>query len=344
MRQILKTIILFFFLLVEGKSLTIHDMLGREVVFSHTAQKAFSASPPMMVLLYTLAPNKMLGVNYSFLAVEKEFMLPSVQKLPVLGGFFGGGNHANIENILALKPDVVFVWDLTQVSAKHFENIFQSSGIPLVYIRQDNLYDTIEAIELMSRILGVQKRGEALIEYARKSLKRVENSVKALKDTSRKRVYFAQGEDGLYTECSNGAQSQIITLAGGINVHQCPNNEPNNYKREKISIETLYMYDPDVIIVREKSFFDSLATNQRWHNLRAYKQKQIYLMPSSPFAWLSRPPSLMRFLGLPWLHHLLYPKHFAFDTYKQTAYFYKKFLHVTLTKQDINQLLKGGIK
>jgi len=344
MQQIFKTIILFLFLLVDGKSFSIQDMLGREVVFSHTPQKAFSASPPMMVLLYTLAPNKMLGVNYSFLAVEKEFMLPSVQNLPVLGGFFGGGNHANIESILALKPDVVFAWDLTLNTAKHFEDVFKSSGIPFVYIREESLYDTLDAVKLMSKILGVEERGKALIEYGKNSLRRVEKSVKTLNNIPRKRVYFAQGEDGLYTECSNGSQSQIITLAGGINVHQCPKNEPGNYKREHISMETLYLYDPQVIIVREKNFFDSLRKNKRWHNLRAYKQKQIYLMPSSPFPWLSRPPSLMRFLGLPWLHHLLYPKHFAFDTYKQTAYFYKKFLHVTLTKQDINQLLKGGIK
>lgn len=344
MQKIWKILLLFIFLLVSAQSQTIHDMLGREVVISHKVEKAFSASPPMMALLYVLAPNTMLGVNYSFAEVEKQFMLPSVQKLPVLGGFFGGGNHANIENILALKPDIVFAWDVTLSTAKHFENVFQSSNIPLVYIRQNTLYDTMEAIRIMAQCLGVEKRGDELIEYGKQNLQRVQKSIDTLQNITKKRVYFAQGPDGLYTECSNSNQSEIISLAGGINVHECPQKQPTDYKREKISFETLYMYDPDVILVREKSFFDTLPTNERWHYLKAYKNKQIYLMPTSPFSWLSRPPSLMRFLGLPWLHHLLYPNHFPFDVYKETAFFYEKFLHVKLTKQDIDQLFKGGIK
>lgn len=343
MQQIWKILFLFVFVLINGKSETIHDMLGREVTVPSKVQKAFSASPPMMALLYVLAPNTMIGVNYSFAEVEKQFMLPSTQKLPVLGGFFGGGNHANIENILALKPDIVFAWDVTLSTAKHFESVFQSFNIPLVYIRQDTLNDTMEAIRIMSKCLGVEKRGDELIAYGQENLQRIQESMATLQGP-KKRVYFAQGTDGLYTECSNSKQSEIISLAGGINVHQCPNEPSVDYKREKISLETLYSYDPDIILVREKGFFDSLPTNPRWHYLKAYKNKQIYLMPTSPFAWLSRPPSLMRFLGLPWLHHLLYPKHFPFDAYKETAFFYEKFLHVKLTRQDIDQLFKGGIK
>ena len=344
MNQLFKTVFILLVLLDYSFAKQIHDMLGREVTIPSKVEKAFCASPPMMALLYTLAPKKMIGVNYSFLGVEKQFMLPYVQNLPILGGFFGGGNQANIEKIVALKPDIVFAWDITHNTAKQFESVFNSFNIPVVYIRQNTLYETLDAIQLMAEGLHVQQRGEELISYAKERLGTVQNSVRALGDIKRKRVFFAQGEDGLFTECSNDRQSEVITFAGGVNVHECPENKKANYKREKISLEKLYSYDPDIILVREKNFFESLAKNELWHNLKAYKNKQIFLVPSSPFAWLSRPPSFMRFLGVQWLHHILYPKHFDFDIQKETTLFYKKFLHVQLTKNQVEQLLKGEIK
>lgn len=217
-------------------------------------EKTFSASPPMMALLYTLAPKTMIGVNYSFLAVEKQFMLPYVQKLPVLGGFFGGGKHANLENVLVLKPDIVFAWDISRAASQHFEETLTSFSIPVVYIRQNTLYDTLDAIKVMAQSLGVEKRGDELIAYGKKSLQRVQKSVASLKTDKKVRVYFAQDVDGLATECSNNRQSDVITFAGGVNVHKCPNVKKGKYKREKISIEELYNYNPDVILVREKAF------------------------------------------------------------------------------------------
>ncbi|WP_332444797.1 iron ABC transporter substrate-binding protein [Wolinella succinogenes] len=315
------------------------DMAGREVEIPLEVSKAFAASPPMMTLLYILAPEKMMGVNYSFSEQEKRFMRREVQNLPVLGGFFGGGNQANLEKIISLRPDVVFAWDLALGNMKGFEERLNAFGIPVIYLRQNTLKDSLEAVEVMGRFLHKEDRAHQLIAYGEESLSRVEKSVESLGDTPKKRVYFAQGEDGLYTECDIDAQSEVIALAGGVNVHHCPKGSGG--KRERISMEKLYLYDPDVIFVRERPFFESLKSNRSWQKLRAYREGKVYLDAASPFSWLSRPPSFMRLWGVLWVHHRLYPDHLEMDEVSEVARFYRLFLGIELSEEDSRKLLKG---
>ena len=320
---------------------TAMDMVGREVKIPQKAQKVFAASPAMTIILYALAPETMIGVNYSFLGVEKKFMLKSVANLPVLGSFFGSSNQANLEKVLALSPDIVFMWDIVQKNGEYFEKALGKFDIPVAYISQSTIPDTLNAVETMGIFLKKEARAKELVVHAKNNLALVEKSVDDLKDIPRKRVYLAQGQNGLTTECSGNMQSQIIPLAGGVNVHTCKGLKKGSSRKSKITLETLYKYDPDVIFVWDKAFYDSIKNLRTWRNLRAYKNKQIYFSPISPFNWISRPPSLMRLLGLVWMHNKLYPEHFKIDIKKEVKSFYKLFLHLELTDRQINKLIKG---
>lgn len=314
------------------------DMIDREVKIPKNPQKVFAASPPMTVLLYALAPQKMIGVNYQFMDIEKKYMLKSTQKLPVLGSFFSSGNQANLEKVLTLKPDIVFMWDIVKKNGAFFEEALGKFDIPVVYLGHNSIPQIQEAFRVMGRFLGEEKRANKLIEYANNNLQRVEKSVQALGSKKRKRVYLAQGKDGLRTECDGNLQSQIVPLVGGENVHKCEKISP---KRAKITLEKLYKYDPDIIFVWNHSFFKTLDKNSPWRNLRAFKEGNIYFSPISPFNWLTRPPSFMRYLGMVWMHNKLYPEHFKIDEAKEIKSFYELFLHVKLNDEDVEKLLKG---
>lgn len=338
MRKLHLFIVMIFCFSINLEAKIITDMTGRNVEVTHVT-KAFSASPPMMAMLYVLAPKTMIGVNYEFLEVEKTFMHPYIRDLPVLGGFFGGGKEANMEMIIAKKPDIVFGWDRLSNEAKRSKDTLESFGIPVAYIKQDTLEEMLEALSVMSSYLGKEERAKILIKYAKKSLDRVKKSVLNL-DKPKAKVYLAQGIDGLQTECSNGVQSEIITYAGGVNVHECAANA-KTYKREKISFEKLMQYDPDVIFVREASFFHNLKNSSTWKHLRAFKENKIFLVPSSPFPWVSKPPSLMRFLGVAWLHKRIYLEHFDWDEEQEIKSFYELFLDIKLNNDDLNYLMQG---
>ena len=317
------------------------DMVGREVIIPQKTEKVFSASPPMTALLYALAPEKMIGVNYRFFEEEKKYMLPKVSNLPVLGSFYSAGNQANLEKVIALKPDMIFMWDIVRKNGKYFEETLGHFKIPVAYIGQSTIEETKEALHVMGIFLKKEKRAKKLIDYAQNNLQRVKNSVISLEKKQKKSVYFAQGVDGLTSECSGNMQSQIIPLVGGINVYQCDASFKGSTKKSKISLEKLYIYDPDVIFVSNKAFFETLNKNSSWRKLKAFRNKQIYFSPISPFNWVSRPPSLMRILGIVWMHHILYPEHFKINIEEEIKSFYKLFLHIDLSSKDVKKLIRG---
>lgn len=152
MKQIFMILIVLNFAL-NAWSQSAKDMLEREVVIPEKIEKVFSASPPMMALLYALAPEKMIGVNYRFYEIEKRYMLPHVANLPILGSFYSAGNQANLEKVITLKPDIVFMWDIVRKNGLFFEESLEKFNIPLAYIAQNSIQETLEALRVMGVFL-----------------------------------------------------------------------------------------------------------------------------------------------------------------------------------------------
>ena len=59
-----------------------------------------AAGPPASVLLYTLAPEKMIGWVRTPSPAEKAFLAESVRELPEYGRLTGRGGTANFEVVL----------------------------------------------------------------------------------------------------------------------------------------------------------------------------------------------------------------------------------------------------
>jgi iron complex transport system substrate-binding protein len=74
------------------------DSAGREVVVPERISRALAAGPPASTLLYTLAPEKMIGWVRTPAPAEKQFFKESVRDLPEHGRLTGRGT-ANIENV-----------------------------------------------------------------------------------------------------------------------------------------------------------------------------------------------------------------------------------------------------
>ncbi|HZF69765.1 MAG TPA: ABC transporter substrate-binding protein, partial [Sulfuricurvum sp.] len=134
---------------------------------------------------------------------------------------------------------------------------------------------------------------------------------------------FAQGLDGFSSECEGSRHLEPFTYSGGKNALNC--KVSSNYGMEKMSIETILLADPDVIVAMEGSFAESLKTNPQWKTLRAVKSGHILTVPTVPFNYISRPPSLMRLMGIRWLIHSFYPDIFKGSLDNETARFNKLF-------------------
>jgi iron complex transport system substrate-binding protein len=86
---------------------SVSDGASRAVPVPARVERVFPAGPPAAILLYTLAPELLIGWPRTNRPEEREFLLPDVGGRPEVGRITGRGNTANLEVVLALKPDLI---------------------------------------------------------------------------------------------------------------------------------------------------------------------------------------------------------------------------------------------
>ncbi|MDD3817113.1 MAG: ABC transporter substrate-binding protein [Thiovulaceae bacterium] len=321
---------LFFLLFL---SLSLHSEIVNEKV-----EKVFGSSPPMNYLLYALNPEKMIGLNFNAknpnnyadaTLLDKKFLT-----LPVIGSFHGGGVGINLENILKHKPDLILLWE-DDLLVSRVQSEIAKTKIPTLTLPFRKITDMPSSIKKAGEAIGEQERGQKLGDYAQKIIEEVANVTQ--KAPKKVRYYYAEGIDGLSTECSDSFHVEAHNFAGGENAHKC--TQSGVLGLEKITFETLLGYDPDVIVVQNALVYNEIVDSPLWKHLRALKTDRVYLVPNNPFNWIDRPPSFMRVLGIQWLAHIFYPDAYAIDIKERTKEFYELFLNVKLTENQLNSLL-----
>lgn len=324
---------------LSAQARDVEDMRGRRVTLPDTIEKVFATSPPGTYLVYAIDPELVAGLNFPAWESEKKYTVPRFQRLPVIGGTVGMGRTINQEVLLRAKPDVILIWDWLENSVNvEYEAIFRRMGIPWIYVQLDSIWDYPDALAITGRLLGRAARGKELRDRARVMLTEVKTAVGALTGVKRPSVYYAEGTDGLSTEGRDSLHAELIEVAGARNVHE--GGAPAGYGMAHISLEQVMAYDPDVILVKEQTFYDTVYRDPRWAPLRAVRSHRVHLIPHVPFNWFDRPPSFMRLLGAEWLFSVLYPNERRLpDLAKQTQAFYRQFLGVTLDDKQAAEVL-----
>jgi iron complex transport system substrate-binding protein len=316
-------------------------MFGRKFSIPDKPQKVYSASPPMTNLLYAIDPSMLVGLTVPVREREKKYIDKRMLSLPLLGGWYGQGNTPNIEMILKTNPDIVVIQRFhSAFNSKTNEKIMEAVPVPVVDVSLMTISDYPEAILCLGRLLGRETRAEKLAAYAQKAIDDMKAFTAGLDEEKKVSVYYAEGVDGLSTDCDTSVHTELIDLAGGRNVHRCVARDM--FGMEKISLEQIMLYDPDVILVFEDAFYRKVFGDRRWQRLRAVKDKRVYLIPNQPFNWFDRPPSFMRLLGAKWLMHILYPQRYTVNPVEETRKFFRLFLNVDLTTEEAKEIMYMG--
>jgi iron complex transport system substrate-binding protein len=302
----MKALTLLIFLLIFSNIIearTITDDFGRVVTIPEKITKIYSSSPPLTISLTAFDPTLVAGLNFPFKPNQKLYVGIAASR-PVVGGHFGQGNIPNIEILASLKPDVILMWGNATGSENQLKQL-SALGIPVLMVRNDSINDLLGEFDLLGRLSGNTKRARELIAYTKETLGLIQSlqaKVNARKDV---RYYFAEGLDGMSSECEGSRHIEPFTYSGGKNSINC--KVSSTYGMEKMSMEQIILADPDVIIAMEPSFVESIATNPKWKMLRAAKTGHVLTVPNVPFNYISRPPSLARLMGIRWLIHTFYP-------------------------------------
>jgi iron complex transport system substrate-binding protein len=313
------------------------DSTGRRAEVPVRVERVYAAGGPASIFLYTLAPGKMLGWNRPPSLEERAFVPARFAELPTLGRLTGRGNTANVEVVLAARPDVIFDYgSLTTTYRSLAERVQQQTGVP--YLLFDGNLSSIPAVYAqVGDLLGVGDRGRTLGRYAEQLLAETDRRVARVPAAKRPGVYYARGPKGLETAARGSINVESIERLGARNVAE----KLGQGGVATVSPEQVLAWDPEIIIAMDPGFVASVRADAVWKNVRAVREGRVYLVPQAPFPWVDFPPSVNRLIGLKWLGRVLYPEQFPEDLRQETRAFYTLFYHQAPTEAQLDALLAG---
>lgn len=317
------------------------DSAGRRVSVPKQIERVYAAGPPASIILYTLAPEKLIGWNRRLRADEKAFLPEQYGDLPVLGRLTGRGNTANVEVILKARPDIIFDYgSVTPTYVSLADRVQKQIGIP--YILVDGAFtNTAKTYRLLGDLLGEKQRAESLAVYAEETLETLSALLARIPYDRRPRVYYGRRPAGLETGLGGSINVEILELVGAINVAA---EGAGRGGLASLSIEQILKWNPEIVLTLNKRFFASVFSDPLWQNVEAVRRGRVYLAPNLPFGWFDRPPSVNRLIGVKWLTAVLYPEHVKSDLRQITREFYRLFYHIDLDDKRLSQLLQNAMR
>ncbi len=196
---------------------------------------------------------------------------PEARKKPKVSTF----TEANIEKILALRPDIVFAFsDLQAEIAK--ELILR--GITVFTFNQRSVEEILNTVEMIGRIMGKQQQAEALVESFGTRFDRLRSERDGHQSPT---VYFEEWYDPLIS----GIRwvSELIEIAGGTDIFPELRSFPDA-KRRIVDPETVIERNPSIIIGSwcGKMFKkDQVRNRVGWQTIEAVRNNELHEIRSS---------------------------------------------------------------
>ena len=312
------------------------DSAGRVVDVPERVAHVFPAGPPAAIILYMLAPDRLIGWTRAPTAAERAFLPPAYADLPELGRLTGRGNTTSLEDVVRRAPDLVLdIGSTAETYASLADRVQQQTRIPDVLI-DGRLADAAATFRRVGVLLDVGARAEELARYAEETLAEVRQRTDQVPQERRPKVYFARGPKGLETGAQGSINMEALDFVAARNV-AAENLGPGGIVT--VSAEQVLAWQPEVIVTFNREFYASVGSDPLWQGVAAVRDKRVYLAPDLPFGWVDAPPSANRLIGIRWLAKMLYPDLFPADLRAETRRFYTLFYHQAPTDQQLDALL-----
>ena len=257
-------------------------------------------------------------------------MRPELGDIPSAGQF----DNINIEEIIALNPDMVFAGIISKKGNRKIEEV----GLPLVtmYIGKARIGLMKDEFLHTGLILGKEEKARALVDYWEEKIALIGQRVKTIPQEKRLKVYYSS-HDILRTEGDAWWTQDLLELAGAVNV------AADIGQGQETTLENLIRWNPDVIVAQRlkgKDRVKDILSDPQVQDIKAVKDKRVYEFPIGAFWW--NRPSPEAPLGFLWLAKKLYPELMAdIDMKQETKYFFKTFFGYELSDAEYEAFIRG---
>ncbi|KAA6464810.1 cobalamin-binding protein [Acidobacteria bacterium AB60] len=197
---------------------------------------------------------------------------PEVRSKPRVSTF----NSANVEEIVALNPDLVLTF--SDVQAEITRQLVQR-GLTVFNFNQRTVAGIFDMIRTLARIAGVEADGIALVESLQRGIDAVVASAALF--AHRPRVYFEEWHDPLISGI--GWVDELIEVAGGDSIFSELRTQGKAQDRV-IDPAEVVRRDPEVIFASwcgMKADLKAIASRPGWGQVSAVRSGHLYEIPSS---------------------------------------------------------------
>ena len=326
-----------------SKTRIIVDHAGNEVEIPTEINRiAFTTITPLPSVYYLFegSADKIVGMSASSLSAAKNSLLAqTISGISEISTEFMTGGEVNIEELLAMKPDVVFYRDGNK---EEYEK-YKSAGIPAVAFSATNWgSDSVETFEawvtLLGEVLNQEDKAEGIVEYGSQVYDMIQTRLtEAGESLEKPRVlYLYKYSDGTIQTSGNNHFGQYWADAtGAINVAQ-----GSDAANLEVNMEQIYEWDPDMIYVSNfapyitDDFTNNAIEGHDWSVVRAVQEGDIYKIPLGMYRWYA--PSSDTPLMLLWSAKTNHPELFEdINLEEEMKEYYRTFYNVELTDEDI---------
>ena len=298
---------------------------------------------PSVLSVFFDSADKIVGMSGTSMNAAENSLLGQLypEILNAETGFIDGST-VNTEELLKLRPDVVFY----NASRAELGQQLRTAGFPAVAISVNKWdYDCIETlnnwIALLSEIFPDNDRTETVKNYSDKVLGMVRDRISAIPADQRERVLFLYqySETNILTSGAKFFGQWWADATGAINVAE----ELTTDNSVAVNMEQIYAWNPSVILLTNftsagpDDIYNNTVGVYDWSAIDAVQSRRVYKMPLGMYR--SYTPGADTPVTLLWLAKTLYPTYFEdVDILAETKAYYKEVFGVELTDSQAESI------
>ena len=189
------------FAAAEDTSFTVTDMAGREITFDKPVERAVALTASDCEIIFALGAEEALVGRGEYCDYPPEVMdIPSVQS----------GNDTNIEQIIALEPEVLFMSTMAQTEEQVAQ--LEKAGIKVVVSDAQDIEGVYTAITMIGQVMGKAEEAQVIINDMQDAFA----EIAANKLDGEKTIYFEVSplQWGLWTAGSGTFMNEVAEMMG----------------------------------------------------------------------------------------------------------------------------------
>ena len=259
-------IILFYFFIFISlpvlSQISIKDDTQQTISLEQPAQRIISLSPGITELVFAAGGgDKLIGaVSYSDYPLKAK-------NIPRIGSY----DSLDIEQILALQPDLVIAWK--SGNPDHQIQQLQSLGLKVYITEPENFASIPKTLRKFGQLMGSNEKAETSARQFEQKFNALKKQYQNKQNQPKIRTFIQIWNNPLMSVNGQHLISKVIEFCGGSNVFAQARTLTSTP-----SIEAILAKDPQVIIATgmADSSRQWLKRWQQWPFLSAVKNKRLY--------------------------------------------------------------------